>query len=262
MGNKKTFPLYLSALNSNWCYKPSRTHRERTKVKCTKNDFACTLNWKWGEEAGLSIKQNTVATTITRSIINTVQTNWTPRGGPSRLHSKTTCNMVTVDPQLLTKSLSIMSAVFSLCGVLMGEKTVFLSLWHLNTSALNFHAWTKKQTRHWNECLVVFSPLRVLYCGVKVICWSLELNNIDQRPTWLMNGQKLQSMLLKFSPLPLAWALAQGHTVNTMPWLLSNKNHSGFSALIALIWQWYFYFNRTLHPSQKGQLLCSVKATF
>lgn len=120
--------LHSSALNSaNWCYEPSRSYGECTKVTVIKNDFACTLNWKLGEEAALSIKRSTVATTIIRSIINTVQTHWTPHGGPSRLlHSKTTRITVTVDPQLLTKSLSIMSAVFSLCGVLMGGgKCVF-----------------------------------------------------------------------------------------------------------------------------------------
>lgn len=50
--------------------------------------------------------------------------------------------------------------------------------------------------------------------GMKVI-WSWELNNIDQRPTWLMNGQRLKSILpvlLKFSPLPLTCSLVQGCT--------------------------------------------------
>lgn len=58
-----------------------------------------------GREAGLSAKRGTVARTRKRSVINTVQTNCTPYGVPSRLlHSKTTCNMPTIDPQLHTGS--------------------------------------------------------------------------------------------------------------------------------------------------------------
>ena len=64
-------------------------------------------NGKW-REAGLSPKWGTVARTRERSVINKAKTNYTPYGAPSRLlHSKTTCNMPTIDPQLHTGSHTI-----------------------------------------------------------------------------------------------------------------------------------------------------------